>query len=55
MVIVLISVTCSGAVLIKRGDAYQREELISVWIPKGAELIRGPALTRGNTISIAVN
>ena len=30
----------------QRGSAYQREALVSMWIPKGAALIRGNVLIR---------
>ena len=43
MVTVLISAEFRGVALIKWG-VYQREALISKWIPKGAALIRGRRL-----------
>ena len=30
------------------------EALISIWIPRGATFIRGPALIRGNTVKQAI-
>ena len=48
MVTILISATYIGAALIGW------EALISVWTPKGAALVRGPALIRGNTLTLYI-
>ena len=51
IVTILISTVLRGAPLII-GEAYQREALISMWIPKGATLIRGNTVYNSSTAKI---
>ena len=46
VITILINAAFIGAVLIRD------EALISMWIPKGAALIRGPALIRVNKVCL---